>query len=206
MKKWIWLLGALPMVAFMLQACSPQPKGQPDCGFVQNVYGERVAWKKGLPITLYIHESVPQTAYTAIENAVKDWEVAMGRPMFRVGGYGIKSSATPQQDGVNMIYWMPTWEVEKASEQARTSVYWISNEIKETDIRVNATNFSFFTDTPTSSRDVHLESLILHELGHVLGLKHEDHSNSVMATYLAYQAKRTDISARDKDSIRCEYL
>lgn len=190
----------------MLQACSPQPKTQPDCGFVQNVYGERISWKKGLPITLYIHESVPPSAYSSIENAIKDWEVTMGKPIFRIGGYGVKTNNEPKQDGINMIYWRSTWEPEKASEQARTSVYWISNEIKETDIRINAKNFSFFVNEPTSNKDVHLESLILHELGHVLGLKHEDQNNSVMATYLAYQIKRTDISDRDKNSVRCEYL
>jgi hypothetical protein len=133
-----------------------------------------------------------------------DWAQVIGRPAFRIGQTGYQSSG-PRQDGVNVIYWMSTWEADKFSEQARTSIYWLGDQIREADMRINAKNFTFYTDTPTSSQDVHLESLLVHELGHVLGLKHKDDSGSVMATYLASRIQRTSIAEADKADIRCEY-
>ncbi len=100
---------------------------------------------------------------------------------------------------------MPTWEAEKASEQARTSVYWVGDQIREADIRINAKNFTFYSETPSGYRDVHLQSLLIHELGHVLGLRHKDDTASVMATYLASQTLRINLSDADKENVNCEY-
>ena len=66
-------------------------------------------------------------------------------------------------------------------------------------------NFDFFTDTSEVVKGVNLESLLIHELGHVLGLKHIDGTSSVMATYLALQVKRESLFAPDKEALACEY-
>ena len=60
-------------------------------------------------------------------------------------------------------------------------------------------------ETPAGNRDVHLESLLIHELGHVLGLKHKDSGDSVMATYLSSLTMRNDIPEKDIDDLKCEY-
>jgi predicted Zn-dependent protease len=100
---------------------------------------------------------------------------------------------------------MNTWEADKPSEQARTSIYWAGNTIQEADLRINNKNFSFYIDSPAKDTDVQLTSLLVHELGHVLGLKHNDQEPSVMATYLAMHTIRKDLSAQDLTSIECEY-
>lgn len=205
MKRWLLLLLLIPVAGMGLQACAPKYQDEPDCGFVQNVYGERISWQSNVPVTLYIHSSFPSQFYPALENAIRNWETTMGRPLFRIGAYGITSSG-PRQDGHNVIYWMNTWEANKASEQARTSVYWVQDEIKEADIRINDKNFNFYLDAPMlASPNVHLESLLIHELGHVLGLKHKDDSYSVMATYLASLTPRTQIGSEDRTNLSCEY-
>lgn len=203
--KWLWSLLVLPVMGIGLQACGPKPKDQPDCGFLQNVYGERISWKTNAPIELYLHESVPPEMYPAIEAAIQTWEQSAGRPMFRIAGYRLPGALAPKQDGVNVIYWMNTWEAEKASEQARTSVYWVGDQIREADIRVNDKNFNFYLSTPVNYSDVHLQSLLVHELGHVIGLRHKDDTPSVMQTYLASQTMRVSLSDGDKENLKCEY-
>ena len=66
-------------------------------------------------------------------------------------------------------------------------------------------NFDFYLEGNAPGSSVHLESLLLHELGHVLGLKHRDDSGSVMATYLASSTQRTTIAKVDMQDLKCEY-
>lgn len=190
-----------------LAACGKKMQTEDSCNFVQNVYGERIAWHDEVPVEIYLHSSFPQKFIVSLENAFAHFENVMGRPMFKLMGYD-QGPLQPRQDGKSIIYWMPTWEPEKMSEQARTSVYWVGEQIKEADIRINDQKFNFFIDAPqagSSSVDIHLESLLIHELGHVLGLKHNDENNSVMATYLAGNTVRNELSPTDIDSLRCEY-
>lgn len=208
-RRLILLSTVITVVALALSACGYSYRSQKPCNFVQNVYGERVSWKGNLPITLYMHNSVPSQFYPAFEEAIRAWEDALGRQVFVIGGYDVPGPLNPRQDRTNMIYWMDTWEENKSSEQARTSVYWIGDEIKEADIRINASpmpsGFQFFLAEPRSKDDVHLSSLLIHELGHVLGLRHNDKSGSVMATYLASNVYRDQVGGLDVDSLKCEY-
>lgn len=204
MKRWLVIASSLISLGFITQGCGRHAVNQPACGFVQNVYGERVSWKTTAPINLYVHESFPVAMYPALEKAVKDWETALGRPAFHIVAYGIQNPAKPVQDGVSVVYWLTSWDGKQA-EQARTSVYWVGDRLNEADIRINARDYSFYLDEAMSYKDVHLESLLVHELGHVLGLKHRDDSNSVMATYLASQTVRTNIPAVDVSDVSCEY-
>jgi hypothetical protein len=192
------------VLALSIQACAPKYKAQDDCHFVQNVYGERISWKKNVPVTLFVHSSFPAKYMGAIESAMKDWEDRIGHPLFKLGGT-TGGPLEPRQDGASVIYWMSAWEADRASEQARTSVYWVGDEIREADIRINDKNFDFFWNDESSSGKVHIESLLIHELGHVLGLKHNDTSPSVMGTFLASGTKRDKIPDGDMDALKCEY-
>jgi hypothetical protein len=208
------IIGFLCGVVLALSACAPQKflsalnpqyTAQEPCGFVQNVYGERISWKGKLPIQLQIHESVPAEYYPAVEETLRSWEAATGKKIFEVVSWGSRGPNQPRQDGVNTIYYLNTWEDAKSLEQARTSVYWIGDQIREADIRLNAKDFTFYVDTSDRQRSVHMASLLIHEFGHVLGLKHQDGVASVMGTYLSSNTVRSSISETDMASIRCEY-
>ncbi|WP_413557857.1 matrixin family metalloprotease [Bdellovibrio sp. HCB209] len=192
----------LVVTALFLEACAP--KSQESCGFVQNSYGERVSWKNDVPVTMYLHESVPQEYVGAVVAAAQTWERNTGRRLFNiVTTPRISGPNEPRQDGKNVIYFMKNWEPEKASEQARTTVLWTGDQIRETDIRVN-TKYEFYWNNK-SSGSVNIEALILHEMGHVLGLKHNDDGGSVMATYLHDHEDRTELASQDTTDLKCEY-
>lgn len=208
---WIIFLGLLLGIT---SSCAKNPfntafnqsyKPQLDCGFSQNVYGERVSWKGNIPIKIYLHQSIPQEYIPAFQSAIKKWEAAAGRALFSIESFGYSGPMQPRQDGLNVIYWFTTWDANRPDEQGRTTNYWIGNEIKESDIRINAKNFDYYLTTPRSIRDIHLESLVIHELGHMLGLKHPDNPDSVMFTNLAQSTTRDTLTERDIEALRCEY-
>lgn len=202
------LIGVASMLigALFLQACAP--KSQDSCGFVQNSYGERVSWKAEVPVTMYLHTSVPEEYVGAIVAAAHTWEESAGRKLFNiVTTPRISGQNSPRQDGKNVIYFMDTWESDRPFEQARTSVLWKGDQINETDIRVNTKDFTFYWNQGKSRSSVNIEALMLHEMGHVLGLKHNDEetAGSVMATYLANGTDRTEPSSVDTTDLKCEY-
>lgn len=203
--------------AFALSSCSPQK--QDDCGFVQNVYGQRISWKSKKPVLLFLHSSLPVELRPAVYRAAATWEIQAGRKVFEISEDSSKLNAGPGRDQKNAIYFHPKWESDRSSEQGRTSVYWAGDEIQEADIRINAADFSYYDKNPTVligsfarvtkpeavSTGYSFESLLLHEMGHFLGLKHREDSGTVMATHLAAFENRTQLAASDQKSASCEY-
>ncbi len=200
----------------MLSSCSPKP--QNDCGFVQNVYGQRITWKTNAPVKLYIHSSVPAVLRPAIYRAAATWDLQIGKKVFDISEDSSQLGPSPARDQKNAIYFLADWESDKTSEQGRTSVYWAGDEIQEADIRINAADFSYYDLNPqVLTGSAHLtaqggkatdgysfEALLLHEMGHFLGLKHREGS-SVMATHLAAFSNRTQLIGSDQQAISCGY-
>lgn len=205
MKRTLSVALLLPLFFF---ACSP--KQQNDCGFVQNAKGERLSWKGKVPIVLELHESVPKVYEESIKSAVNTWNRNLGKtvlvldPTVRTRG-----PIEARKDHRNVIYFYPSWEADRSSEQARTLIYWQGDLIEEADIRINASQFRFYaTDSKTEapSGAVNIEALLLHEMGHVLGLKHtSENSGSVMSAYLSSNTERLQPSSGDLKSLSCEY-
>ncbi len=188
-----------------MAACNLKITPESTCNFVMNSMQQRVSWNNNLPINIYVHDSVPSEFVPAITSAMKAWENALGgRKLFEIVGV-ISGPATPQKDGVSVIYYLNTWEASKTSEQARTTIYWQGEQIVEGDIRLNAKNFTFFTGSTLVATAVDFESLLIHELGHLLGLAHDNQTGSVMNERLASGVLRRDINEADLASVKCEY-
>ncbi len=214
----LFFFGVLIIVANYLSSCAPRP--QEDCGFVQNIYGQRISWKTDSKTTvkIVIHESVPVELRAAIYRSAATWEREVGHKVIDISEDSIQLSGAPSRDQKNGIYFLSEWESNKTSEQGRTSVYWAGDQIQEADIRINAYDFSYYDQNPQqligsyslkklgqTARDGYsFEALILHEMGHLLGLKHRD-GTTVMATHLAAFTNRTQLATTDKSAISCEY-
>lgn len=199
------LLSVLVALAVGLQACAEKPMPEESCSFVQNSDQQRVSWGASTPVVMYVDRSVPAEYYDGIKQAADVWNRHVGRRVVVIGGWIDSNSGAPAQDNQNVIYYLKTWEMERANEQARTTVYWAGDRIYEADIRLNAFNFEFFSsDEPIPGR-VDIQSLVLHEMGHVLGLAHSEAPQSVMARSLPSAKLRRDLSKDDQKSIRCEY-
>lgn len=203
MRKWL-AAAVLLSIAFTLQACAPKA-AENDCGFVQNSYGERVSWKDEGIVTLYLHESVPTEYIGAVQSAAATWERSVGHKLFNIDTNKISGDAVPRKDGKNVIYFLQDWEPDRSMEQGRTSLYWVGDKVSEADIRINAKNFQFYWGQDKYSNKVNIEALLLHEMGHVLGLKHRDMGGSVMATYLPSGVDRIQLASTDVTDLKCEY-
>ncbi len=195
-------VGLVVIFGLALQACSP--KNQDECGFVQNVYGERISWKSDVPIHIQIHKNFPEEFVGAINAAADSWNRNLGKKIIEINKERYTGPEQAQKDNVNVIYYYKTWEEDRTTEQARTSVYWIGDLIKEADIRING-KFTYYWNQNEKTGDVNIEALLVHEMGHVLGLKHKDAGGSVMATYLASNTKRNQLAETDMSSLKCEY-
>jgi hypothetical protein len=201
----IWLsFSILAVFAVGLQACAPKSSGpEAPCNFVENSEGQRVSWGSSLPVVLWVDSAVPQQYYAAIQAAADTWNHDIGREVIKIGGW-TTTDGVPAQDGRNVIYYLNTWEANQPYEQARTTVYWAGDRVYEADIRIDALNFQFFTGAPVANQ-VDMQSLMLHEMGHVLGQVHTTNPQSVMVKTLASATLRRDLSSFDENSIRCEY-
>lgn len=208
----MWKYLIVPLILWtgvLMQACGPQFKKQTSCNFMQNVYGERISWKRDVPVVLDLHTSFPESAIAPLKAAMDTWEQAAGRRLFQIGNKGVSDISKPRQDGRSLVYWMSSWEAGRLDEQGRTVVYWIGDQIKEADLLINQSsqsNFKFYwSQEGQESGKVELESLFLHELGHVLGLKHNESGSSVMDPKLRRGQIRSDLAGEDVDSLFCEY-
>lgn len=207
MRKWM-LLPLLAAWGLGLQACAP--KSQNDCGFVQNVYGERISWKGQVPVVMHLHSSVPASYETAIRDAARTWNSRAGKTLIEISSRRV-SGVPDGRDRMNVISFASSWDPSKLAEQAKTTVHWVGDQIQEADVKVNASKvdgesvFSFYYDQAPTEPSVNMEALTLHEFGHVIGLKHDDKGKSVMATYLANNSDRTQLSSSDEANLQCEY-
>ncbi len=204
---------ALTTALLLLSSCSRPQGPQASCDFVQSPEMQRVSWKGRFPIRIYLHKSVPVGAYEAIDLAVSQYNATIGdgRELIRIEARGVDGELNPVKDGYSTIYWYKTWDTNRPTEQARTTIYWSGVEIFEADMRINEANFKYtFSSTGAnassiSQSTVDLYSLVLHEFGHVFGLAHTTAQGSAMNAVLSEGQVRRKLGTTDINNLKCEY-
>jgi hypothetical protein len=177
------------------------------CGFIQNSSGSRVSWDSRLPVTFQIEQSVPENFRVAIVNAADDWNRSSGKTLIKISP-DIASSDQWKIDGKNMIYWINQSGVfTTSSQQAKSLLRWQGMAMSDVDILINASDWKFYLTEPENTSALHLESLMVHEFGHALGLIHQPLSKSVMYMSLGGSVVRTQpLPDPELQDLGCEYL
>lgn len=147
-------------------------------------------WKQ-LPIQFRVGKSFSHERLQGLENAMKTWEMVVGRTLFAFVGEhsGVDGDSFPNlygslQDGVNGEYtdfdWTKMLAENKKKETLATTI-WLNPEgnneaISTSDMRLNGQYYVFGDGLHLTSKDerevVDMQTLALHELGHMLGLTH----------------------------------
>lgn len=210
---WIVSLG----LALISISCAEKPAAEEPCNFVQNSFGQRVSWAR-MPIQFYVDDSLSDQQYYGLERAMQVWNDYFDRPVFSLIGrtthlpdpkFNGQGRVVP--DGYNGVYIVDGSYFQNTStkdEQARTSISYRGDMIYEADILIDATERFYYEkqEIRSSQRKINFESLLVHELGHVLGLEHiEDAAGSVMHPKLQFGEYRVDITDADYESLACEY-
>lgn len=176
------------------------------CGFIQNSLGQRVSWNEKMPVIFYFSSSVPEDYRISITKAAEEWNSATGKKIIQMQSEVIAADEW-KSDGKNIIYWVDRPDVfTNPFIQAKSLIRWSGNMITDVDILVNAYDWSFRSDASLAEGILDLESLLVHEFGHALGLVHQNINKSVMFSNLAMETKRvTPFEKPDVEAIKCEY-
>ncbi|MBS0149456.1 MAG: matrixin family metalloprotease [Nitrospira sp.] len=183
----------------------------------QECSGNKIRWNSGWTNMFISTTSFPAGSAwdTRLQNAMWHWNNVKGAGFnFYVGRDtdGTHSSS----NGVNEVYWSST-EVGSALAVtfSRYHCYWLfgyNYGLDEADIAFNS-NLSWSTGSVTYSNlgsPYNFELVALHELGHALGLKHEDQWMATMNSYYPNSGpfgyyKDADANADDRAGIRSLY-
>jgi hypothetical protein len=164
-----------------------------------NTYGLHSpgGWKK-LPIAFKVSAKMSTDQVQGLLTAMKTWEWSVGKPLFQflgkseIAGDDFKdlySSLTDLENGHYLDY---NWEKTGKPKTVLATTIWENTpsdpaSIDTADIRFNANYYLISNALTAKTKDnkevVDMQSLALHELGHLLGLAHidpKDDPDSVM--------------------------
>jgi hypothetical protein len=178
---------------------------QEPCGYVQNSSGQRVSWKGQLPVMIAVDPQMPAELASSVKNAAEKWNSSTGKKLIEVQTPPAEAFRPQSTDLWNGVYWSTDWPEDLNYQQAITTIRFRGPQILEADVVINNKFFSYYSSEPNSNQQVHMESLMIHEFGHLLGLKHLTSMPTVMWATLTGATKRDVLSEQDLENLKCEY-
>ena len=147
----------------------------------------------------YNSASQPLSANTALTNTHSDWsnlpdstyDIAAGTDTTRCPSLVQQCTGPQVTDGNNDVGWLSLGGT-------TLGVTWFVTSAREADMALN-TRFTWKQTCDSSGSGYDVETVFLHENGHVAGLDHANRTDSVM--YPSYQAPRCTLFDYDKRSM-----
>jgi hypothetical protein len=137
----------------------------------------------------------------ALADSLETWSTAPGS-VFRVVS-GASSSAVRAFDGENVVTWPASWSYPSQALAITTTTYVVdSGDILDADVELNP-SVPWSSDGDAGSID--LESVLVHELGHVAGLGHVDDPSAVMYPSINPGTVRRALTPEDVAAIDATY-
>jgi len=167
-------------------------------------------WAKAdLPIVMRISDQVSEERYEAAVKAATKWNEALGETVILVEKRGedtqFVNSGDSNLDLESGIYHLKKWFSNANKEMLAAAATIKSNgRIVRGDIHLNEEVFLFATNGDLNSYDY--ESVLLHEMGHFLGLPHNDNQESVMYRRMWAGEQKRFLSEFDITNIRRLYI
>lgn len=147
---------------------------QESCGFYLSNSKQRIIWGH-LPVSVHLN-NISTSRAVAIRAAMNTW------------GLFVEVKDSPADvEVVELSEW-----TSPANQQANTDIRWIGHLIASVTIKINL------------NHNPDLESLILHELGHSLGIAHSDHT-AVMRPTLGDTEIRRKLGMYELNALKCGY-
>lgn len=161
-----------------------------DNGFNKNVYGESIRYCE-VPLKIST-TGLDERTIASVIYAISEWNNKFGKILF--------AATTDTKNSVINVF---NWD-RSIKYQAITSARWADSCIYQVNVYVNNRDFTYYR-TGERQSGYNLDALMLHELGHTLGLVDNDIPTSVMYRYLAIQENRTKASEYDLTNLRSVY-
>ncbi|MBC7540761.1 MAG: matrixin family metalloprotease [Bacteriovorax sp.] len=228
------VLYSIALFTLFLTSCKQQVSGNQSTSLTPNFQAGSCnigKWSSGnLPLNLKVSPEIAAdfsgpdvvgSSTNPIEQMAKVWNDAVSPsttlfklPLTTASGSG-SATLSGFRDNELGIYKSHTWFTNVSSSAlAITQFYGIVRsdaslgtyiDLTHADIILNYNNFgSDFSYTGTSFLDYDVPTILLHEMGHFLGLCHESNYNSIMAPYY-YSTQRT-LKTFDTNKIKALYI
>ncbi len=156
---------------------------------LRNSYGENMLWYED-HIGVYINDNMSQYQQ-AVDNAVEKWNQYSK----------VKLVITNNSNTHIHLYASSDWSNREPSEQAFTGHTYYGNMFVRTAIVINTYNYTWYH---LNGNGVEIESVLLHEFGHALGLHH--FGQGIMKPTLPFNTTRIEFTEDDIKAIECQNL
>ncbi len=166
--------------------------------------GKPRQWKT-LPVRICTTEGVPGLVQTALEKASEVWNRDLGIQVFKIGCKVSSNDLNQAGQTGPAVYWVKSGFGSSgdplALARTLSSFDDTTGEMLDADILINAEAFDW------SKIDADLESILIHELGHVLGLQHLYASITSVMNQYPYQSgyKRLALGQYERLAIQRHY-